>query len=337
MTRFAPAAVTKYPLYVALAALAAGLIGAGCATRRARRVPYTPPPAVEKYVRGVQAYKAGRTDEAVSSLEQATQENPNLTMARTMLGDIYADRGSYDKAAEQYEAVTRLDPYTGKNHFKLGLVYQLLVRFQEAVTSYLQALKLDPRDWESNMNLGLIYLAQGEKDEAVSYLSRATLLNPGSAAAFGNLGVALDAQKRYRDAETAYRRSVELDADDAAALSNLGANLLAQRKPREAVAVLGILVKRSPSPAAHKRYGDALMLANRAGDARAQYESALALEPRYYPAMNGLASTLIAQYKEGLQLDDAARDRALSLWRQSLAIKPQQPQVKGLVAQWEKG
>lgn len=299
--------------------------------------PYVPPAGVDKYVQAVRANKSGNRDQAIASLEQATRINPKLTMARSMLGDLYKEKGDYNAAAGQYEAVTQLDPYGGRNYYKLGVVYQLLVRLQEAITAYAKAIKLDPRDWESNMNLGLVYLALGNKDAAVSSLSRATMLNPGAAPAFSNLGVALEAQGRYPEAEVAYRRAVELAPTDSPALTNLGENLMAQKKPREAATIFQRLVEAHDSAAARKRYADALALSTRIDEATAQYRAALEQDQKYYPALNGLGAVLIAKYRQNLQLDEPTRVAAVEAWRKSLAINPSQPRVEELVKRWSKG
>lgn len=317
------------------------LAAVGCATGRrpepAAPPPYTPPAGVDRYVQAVRAQKKGDREGAIASLEEATRANPKLTMARTMLGDLYREKGAYDAAATQYEAVTELDPYTGRNYYKLGVVYQLLVRLQEAIAAYLQAIRLDPRDWESNMNLGLVYLALGDKDAAVASLSRATMLNPGAAAAFSNLGVALEAQGRHPEAEVAYRRAVELAPNDSPALTNLGENLMTQKKFREAAVIFQRLAEAHDSPPARKRYGDSLALSNRVDDATQQYRAALKQDEKYYPALNGLGAVLIAKYRQNLQLDEPTRKAAVEAWQKSLAINPTQPRVEELVKRWQKG
>ena len=51
--------------------------------------------------------------------------------------------------------------------------------------------------------------------------------------------------------------------------------------------------------------------------------------------MNGLAAVLITQYRNGLLLDDRKRDEAVTLWRQSLALRPNQPKVESQLKQWQ--
>lgn len=297
---------------------------------------YVPPRGVEKYVQGVQAQKSGNIDQAIVSLTEATSINPELTMARSMLGDLYKEKGQFESAAHEFEAVTKLDPYTGRNFYKLGVVYHLLARLQEAIGAYMQAMKLDPRDWESSMNLGLVHLALGEKDEAIADLTRATILNPGAAAAFSNLGVALDSVGKHVEAEAAYRRALELAPDDSPALSNLAANLMTQKKYRDATIVLTHLLEVSDTPSNHKRRGDALALVGRSDEAATEYRAALEKEPENYQALNGLGAALIAKYRQGFQLDEKARSAAVEAWEKSLTVRPGQTRVDDLIKRWKK-
>ena len=338
-------AAALFPARSSAAAVAAALgcaallpLAIGCASQgksRPASAAVAPPPAVEKYVDGVRAYRTGDAQQAINALEDATRANPKLTMARLMLGDLYKDRGDYTKAANQYESVTELDPYTGRNFYKLGVSYHLLQRLQDAITAYLRAVKLDGEDWESHMNVGLVYLAIGRKPEAVNYLSKATVLNPTGGVAFGNLGIALDAQGRYPDAEAAYRRALELDPEDTAAMGNLGKNLIRQRKTNEALTILRGLADLTESASARKLYGDALVTATRHDEAIKLYQGILKEDAKYYPALNGMGSALIGKYEKGLQLDDKTRVAAVDAWRRSLALKPEQPRVSEMVKKWQ--
>jgi tetratricopeptide (TPR) repeat protein len=106
---------------------------AGCTQQKAGGS--SQPRAVKGYVAAVEAKQRGDTAGAIRSLEDATQANPDLTMARDMLGDLYRAGGQYEKATVQYEALVQLDPYTALNHYKLGVSYHFLQRLQEAATS----------------------------------------------------------------------------------------------------------------------------------------------------------------------------------------------------------
>ena len=174
----------------------------------------------------------------------------------------------------------------------------------------------------------------GDADKAVEFCERATLLDPKSAAAFSNLGVALDAKGDYPRAEAAYRHSLDIDPDNPTTLLNLGTNLIAQNKGSEAAEILERVIKMSDIPLHRKRYGDALAKAGRYDEAIEQYRKALQLNPKYYPAMNEIGWSCIAEYKNNLELDDSKRDQAIDMWGQSLALQPDQPKIVAAKKEW---
>lgn len=294
------------------------------------------PHAVETYVKGVYAYQDGKKDEAVATLKQAIEANPELIMPRVLLGRIYKLQGDYKASAEQYEVLTRVDPYNIENHYQLGVDYQLIQRLRDAAASYRNAMKLDPNDFGSNMNLGLVYLAMGDVDNAVRYTDKAAQLRPGSAEAQANLAVALDSRGDYALAEKAYRKSLELAPLQAGTLTNYGNNLIAQQKWTDAVQVFGEVLKKQDTPYLHKRMGDAYAIGGRYDQALAEYQRAIKANPKYVAAMNEQARVMILQYQQGMELNDRLRDDALGIWRQSLALSPEQPKVKASLEDWEK-
>src|SRR5512145_688940 len=123
--------------------------------------------AASDYVDGALAYHRGDKEEALDALRRSIVEDPDLIMARVLLGNIFKEKDLYAQAAEQYERAAELDPQTWVNHYNLGLMYHLLARLQEAAKSYVKAIELNPEDAKSNMNLGLVYAALGQADKGL--------------------------------------------------------------------------------------------------------------------------------------------------------------------------
>ncbi len=319
-----------------VAALAGGLLlwPAGCTAPSRSGIAL--PRGVDSYVEGVEANRRGDRRAAIGHLETATEENPNLINARSLLGDLYRFEGDYAEALQQYEVVVKLDPYTGANYTRLGIAYQFLDRLREAESAYLKALELDATDLDATMNLGLVYLTLGRLEDARRLTQKATEMDPSSGPAWANHGVVLDASGEHAEAESALLRSLELAPDRPATLLNLGNVLVTRAKAGEAIAVLEKLLTIADSVRARKKLGDAYALARRYADALKQYETALKTEPAFYPALNDAGRVFITQYREGLELDEKLRQSALQVWRKSLSINPNQPRISALVSEWDR-
>lgn len=323
---------TSALLFVTLGCGLMTLASGGCAERRpmtdaSKMSANDPLKGISLYTSGAQAFYRGDRVSAERDLAEAVRQNPNLRMAQALLGDVYRGKGDYEKAAVHYERAAELDPYTLANHYNLGVVLQLVNRLKEAAVAYLRALDLDPRDMKSNMNLGTVYLALGQTEDAVNYLERATMIDVNSANAWSNLGVAYDARGKTAQAEKAYRKALELESSPVI-MQNLGSNLVTQGRASEAVAVLKEVIARSNTASAHKRYADALVLSKQFDEALKEYDTALKLDPDFYPAMNDKAFVLVKQYKAGLELDEAKIKQAVTLWKMSLRLKPGQQQIE---------
>src|SRR5687768_18457072 len=81
-----------------------GLVGCSSSTSVGRASK-----GIDKYVQAVQAYQQGNKDRTVANLLAATRTNPDLIMARLMLGDRYRERGNYNEAVGQYEQLGKIN------------------------------------------------------------------------------------------------------------------------------------------------------------------------------------------------------------------------------------
>jgi tetratricopeptide (TPR) repeat protein len=291
---------------------------------------------MNRYVDGLRAYHAGDKAAARTAFMDATAANPDMIMARSMLGDVYREDKEYVKAAQQYDALTRLDPYSANNFYRLGVALHLIPQLQQAATAYLKALELDPKDWKTNMNLGLVYMVLGDKESALKYARRAAALNPDSAVVNANLGVALETVNMPAEAAAAYRKSIEEDPRRIATYLNLASNLIGQHRAQEAIDVMQRAIQQEKSAATHTRYGEALAAGGQSDNAIAQYQAALALNANYTPALNALGEAYIGQYKSTYQLDEPKRRMALDTWNKSLQLRPNQPRVAEMLKQWSR-
>ena len=329
--------------------LASSAVTGGCNFGRGRTAPAEPTRqsryvaadlprgAVGLYAEGVLARRAGEQDRALGLLLDAVRQDQRLIMANQVLGEIYNERGDPASAQRFFKRLVDLDPDSASSQFKLGYTYELLRQFNDASKSYLAGLKIDAGNPAGNVGLGRTYLALGKPAEARPYLQTATQNDPTNGDAWFNLGRSLDALDALAAAENAYRRALEtLPTPTPTLIENLGLNLVRQGKGQEAVPLLQQTVDAAPSARTHKQLGDAYVVAKDYDAATTQYDAALAADASYVPALNAKGTTLILQYQQGASIDDALREKALSIWRKSLEVEPDQPRVREAIKRFER-
>ncbi len=315
-----------------LLCLPAALLTVGCATQPTTQ--YDKPAGSDRYVKAMIELDKGDQDAAIADLNVAIAENPSLRMARMKLGELYLTRKDYNNAVPHLQAASDLDPYTVENHYNLGVELQVLNRLQEAALAYIRALRLDANDFGCNMNLGLVYFGLGQVDPAIYFIEKATRIEPSSARAWSNLGVVYDAAGNQILAEASYRKALELDSTAESTLINLISNLIGQAKSADAVAIAKQLIVIRDEPISYKRLGDAYAVGRNWDEAVAAYDTAITRDKKFTPAINAKAEMLVARYENDLRIDDTLRQGAMTLWNQSLKIRPEQPGVKTSLAKW---
>ncbi|HEY0073500.1 MAG TPA: tetratricopeptide repeat protein [Abditibacteriaceae bacterium] len=98
-----------------------------------------------KAQQGIEAFQAGRTDEALSLLQAAVQENPQDAEARKFLGAVLAQSGRAGEAVAQLQQAVQLSPQNAQIHYNLGVAQAMNGDNEGAKTSYYSALKINPQ------------------------------------------------------------------------------------------------------------------------------------------------------------------------------------------------
>jgi choline-sulfatase len=155
-----------------------------------------------------------RYQEAVPTLEQVLEQEPNTPIALLQLGRAYMALKMYQKAVPPLRSLVEIKPedvfaryefgcalvktgnwteamphfeaavsqMTGSAmmHFYLALVYQRTSRIPEAMKEFQSALRLDHNNFPANLLLGRLLVMEQRASDALPYLRRATRLHPDS-------------------------------------------------------------------------------------------------------------------------------------------------------------
>ena len=186
-------------LWLALAALTALALIAGCGAPAVKRAP------IDTVTRDLDA------DTKIEMLEQMALNYPDDALVYYELGNIFYDQIMPDDARFNYEKALKLDP--GLNQARVNLA-MLLAESDETDSAKVllgEALEIDPTDAKAYTNLGVVYYTEMNVDSAVKYFSKALEVDPDNLEAHYNLGLAFAESGLLIEAITEWRRILEID------------------------------------------------------------------------------------------------------------------------------
>ena len=288
----------------------------------------------ERIDRAADLREAGDTSAALAELARAIQDNPRLTRAYLSMGDIHRSTGNYEAMESAYAQASRIEPNNFDAVYGHGLALQLLNRLADAVREYLRALQIKPNDRDANLNLATAYLQLGEAQQALPYAQRAVEVDVEHGPGRVNLGAVYAAMGRHREAVLEFEAAANRMDLTPELLLNMADSLGKISRFREMANTLDRLVVERPTAAAWERLGYARFKLAEYDAAVKAFRESLALDPRYYPALNGEGVTLLNQWLLGNRGDENLRRDGLSALRRSVQIQPNQPRIVELLSRY---
>jgi len=155
---------------------------------------------------------------------------------------------------------------------------------------------------------------QGRAAEAVALLRPLVDADPDNAIFRAHLARAYRENEQPRESVDEYRRAFTSSPGDAQVGYELALALQATGEIAEATTVLSVVLRSDGSrPEAHNALGILYSLAGQADDARAEFERALAIDPRDAVVLNNLGNSM----RDLRRLDDAAK-----AYRRAIELAP---------------
>jgi Flp pilus assembly protein TadD len=149
---------------------------------------------------GIEAFRAGRLEEARKLLEAVPQTHPSYSVALRTLGDLLDQAGDVDGALEAFTALLRLQPDTPEPFLLLGGVEYRRGNLDRAEWYALRAIEVAPSHAPARYDVALFRVAAGRIADAVESYSRA---------------LRVDVQRAYAaEAERQLRRMAETRPDN---------------------------------------------------------------------------------------------------------------------------
>jgi len=172
------------------------------------------------FAKGVQAQRAGKLDEAIAALEQATKEAPGFAPSYQYLARIHYDQKRYADSIKMGKQATKLDPRVGRAWRTLGLAQMANDDTKSAAESFAKAAEIEPKNFWTLNNLGYALFLLDRNDEARKALERAVAIDSKQAMTWNTLGVARMRTKDRAGAIEAFKKALQMDPSYARAKAN---------------------------------------------------------------------------------------------------------------------
>jgi tetratricopeptide (TPR) repeat protein len=289
--------------------------------------------------------------EAAEKYREAIVLDPEYAGAYNGLGVTLEIQEKFDDAIEQYRKADELwktagspDRKTALRNWADALCSKKL--YEEAAEKYREAIIVDPDYPDAYNGLGLALAAEERFDDAIEQYCKAgelwkTAGSPNRKFALHNLANALYSKEQYKDAAEKYHEVVAIDPEYADACNGLGLALTAEKRFDDAVEQyrkadeLWTKAKSNDRKTALRNWADALRLRKLYQQAAEKYREAIAVDPDFADACNGLGRALAAekrfdnaieQYRKADELWAKAKsdDRKIALWNWGLALLEQE-------------
>ena len=304
------------------------------------------------------AMDAGRLQDAERHFRRALEIEPRYPDGLNSFGLLYHRQGRPDEALQLFRQVIAIDPAYAEAHNNIGLVLQKSGRLDQSIAAFRRAIDADPEFAGSYSNLAVSLERQGDLVSAEEQFRQALRRDPGNVRVRVNYGGLLYQQGRLEEAREELQKAVEADPEDASAHNNLGAVYGRLGRAAEEIESYrrAIALQADYADAVHN-LGFGLLRAGETMEGERQLRQLIALHPDYTPGYLTLARHLldggqvapaIALLKAGMAaiggdwglhlllgeayLRQGETSRALEAFDASLAIRPDQPEVRNRAA-----
>ncbi|HTE52189.1 MAG TPA: tetratricopeptide repeat protein [Kofleriaceae bacterium] len=235
-----------------------------------------------RYLLGKTLWDTGDADGAFRELSRVVQKRPKDVRARRVLVLVHASRGDNADLASELEAVVALDPADETTRMDLAAAYAAMGRVDKAIEAYQVIVTHNPRQAQAMKFLGDLHKRKGQVDRAVKYYGDAVKADPDDPRAYFLLGAIYIDAGNDKLAKRIYQQAQRFKRYHAETFNNLGAIAYRERDLEAAMWYQRRAVTKRPS-SARFRYNYALSLSASkfTGEALAQVDAALKLEPNH--------------------------------------------------------
>jgi len=161
---------------------------------------------------GKSQYEKGDFTAAISSFEQAVQQQPTSIDARLNLANALLAAAQPEKVFPQTQQVLGMDPLSGAAHYLAGCAYLRQAKFEDALKSLQQAKDIDKTVNEVSFQLGIAYEGLRNYEDAIKQWRETIEFGPEHPAAYYRLSQVLIRQGETDEAQSMLEKHREVTA-----------------------------------------------------------------------------------------------------------------------------
>jgi len=198
-------------------------------------------PASDYYERAilfvsVQLWEQDRRQEAIQTLEEAREQQPESIEILSYLASFYEEIKTYDKAEACLAKAIEINDEDPSLHFRIGVLYDKWGKNEASTNAMKKALDLDPEDPNALNYLGYTYARQGiHLEDAERLIKKALEHKPGDGYITDSLGWVYFQKGQYSKALSTLREAAALLPEDPVVMEHLGDALVQNDLNQEAL------------------------------------------------------------------------------------------------------
>ncbi len=252
---------------------------------------------------------------ALADVESVARNRLTDFAAFEASGSVYFAEGCLEEAMTAYQHAIGLNPgaaYSARAFEKIGWIHYLIGTPQQAIAAFEQAISNDPHFISAYDGLGWLYISKlADYGRAIHAYERGLAANPGDPYLTAYLGSTYARMGQTDKALEILEQSAKDHPDQAAAPNWLSYLYFRLNRLDEAANCCRREIELREVHSPHRVLGFIYQLQDRKGDAIAELERAIALEPIDYEARAALANlyresgdlpAADTQYNTGLEM-----------------------------------
>ncbi len=234
-------------------------------------------------------FALGDIAQSYKSLSEAESIRPESVEVQLKEGEISFYSRDYERSMRHLTAVTEREPENRTALFMKGFIYKEQGDTANAITLLRRVCDIYPDYEPAFEELGILYSTHNIP-LAEEYLNTALRLEPSNTNAMYALAMYYQNIDALDQAESLYRKIIEINPNSSDAWHNLGyMELFRYRDYEKAIEYFTKAAEADETNiAALTNRGCAYELSNNYAAARADFNAALAIDPNYQPAIEGL-------------------------------------------------